>query len=158
MRKTSPTVKYFYWLFQGGTSFEDHSCYFCRVFVMLLWASVYCCLVVTRWEMAALLALDCDVLLWVCYFPIGILGQVWYLIVLIPDLCPLSYLNNNWKWWYKSKGSNSLLNIIEPGHEISNNVVCGTTRSLIRAFDIITCHFKLYVTVTANTCWRTELP
>ena len=24
-------------------------------------------------------------------FPIGILGQVWYLIVLIPDLCPLSY-------------------------------------------------------------------
>ena len=26
-----------------------------------------------------------------CYFPIGILGQVWYLLVLIPDLCPLSY-------------------------------------------------------------------
>ena len=25
------------------------------------------------------------------YFPIGILGQVWCLIVLIPDLCPLSY-------------------------------------------------------------------
>ena len=25
------------------------------------------------------------------YFPIGILGQVWYLIVSIPDLCPLSY-------------------------------------------------------------------
>ena len=23
-------------------------------------------------------------------FPCGILGQVWYLIVLIPDLCPLS--------------------------------------------------------------------
>ena len=23
-------------------------------------------------------------------FPFGILGQVWYLIVLIPDLCPLS--------------------------------------------------------------------
>ena len=28
-------------------------------------------------------------LLWVCYFPIGILGQVWYLIVSIPDLCNL---------------------------------------------------------------------
>ena len=27
----------------------------------------------------------------VCYFPIGILGQVWYLIVSIPDLCTLSY-------------------------------------------------------------------
>ena len=25
-------------------------------------------------------------------FPCGILGQVWYLIVSIPDLCPLSYL------------------------------------------------------------------
>ena len=30
-------------------------------------------------------------LLWVCHFPIGILGQVWYLIVLIPDLCTLTY-------------------------------------------------------------------
>ena len=27
-------------------------------------------------------------------FPLGILGQVWYLIVLIPDLCPLSYFHN----------------------------------------------------------------
>ena len=26
-------------------------------------------------------------------FPFGILGQVWYLIVLIPDLCCLSYFN-----------------------------------------------------------------
>ena len=25
------------------------------------------------------------------YFPIGILGQVWYLIISIPDLCHLSY-------------------------------------------------------------------
>ena len=25
-------------------------------------------------------------------FPIGILGQVWYLIVSIPDLCTLTYL------------------------------------------------------------------
>ena len=31
-------------------------------------------------------------LLWVCHFPIGILGQVWYLIVSIPDLCTLTYL------------------------------------------------------------------
>ena len=27
-------------------------------------------------------------------FPCGILGQVWYLIVLIPDLCRLSYFIN----------------------------------------------------------------
>ena len=26
-------------------------------------------------------------------FPCGILGQVWYLIVSIPDLCPLSYFS-----------------------------------------------------------------
>ena len=26
-------------------------------------------------------------------FPCGILGQVWYMIVLIPDLCPFSYFN-----------------------------------------------------------------
>ena len=31
-------------------------------------------------------------LLWVCHFPIGILGHVWYLIVSIPDLCTLTYL------------------------------------------------------------------
>ena len=30
-------------------------------------------------------------LLWVCHFPIGILGQVWYLIVSIPDLCTFTY-------------------------------------------------------------------
>ena len=28
------------------------------------------------------------------YFPVGILGLVWYLIVSIPDLCPLSYFYN----------------------------------------------------------------
>ena len=26
-------------------------------------------------------------------FPFGILGQVWYLVVLIADLCPLSYFH-----------------------------------------------------------------
>ena len=33
------------------------------------------------------------VLLWVCHFPIGILGLVWHLIVLIPDLCTLIYFD-----------------------------------------------------------------
>ena len=32
-------------------------------------------------------------LLWVCHFPIGILGQEWYLIESIPDLCTLTYLD-----------------------------------------------------------------
>ena len=47
------------------------------------------CLVVTCWERADLLALVCGVKLWVCHCPIGILGQVWYLIVSIPDICTL---------------------------------------------------------------------
>ena len=44
-------------------------------------ASVHCCLVVTCWESADLLALvrddNCDFVT----FPCGILGQVWYSIV-----------------------------------------------------------------------------
>ena len=65
---------------------------FCLVFAMSLCVSVYICFVVTCWERADLLALVCGVLLRVCHFPIGILGQVWYSIVLIPDLCTLTYL------------------------------------------------------------------
>ena len=42
-------------------------------------------------ERADLLALVCDVLCRCCHFPIGILGQVWHLIVSIPDLCPVTY-------------------------------------------------------------------
>ena len=64
----------------------------CLVFAMSLCASVCMCFVVTCWERADLLALVCGVLLRVCHFPIGILGQVWYLIVSIPDLCTLTYL------------------------------------------------------------------
>ena len=68
-------------------------CFFCLVFVMPLCASVYLCLVVTCWERADLLALICGVYLWVWHFPFGILGQVWYLIVSIPDLCTLTYFD-----------------------------------------------------------------
>ena len=50
-------------------------------------ASVHCNLVVACWERADLLAFLCDFVA----FPCDILGQVWYLIVLIPDLCHLSY-------------------------------------------------------------------
>ena len=30
-----PPVKYFYWPFQGGTSFVEHLCYLCLEFEML---------------------------------------------------------------------------------------------------------------------------
>ena len=65
---------------------------FCLVFAMYLCLSVYMCFVVTCWKRADLLALVCGVQLLVCLFPISILGQVWYLIVSIPDLCTLTYL------------------------------------------------------------------
>ena len=52
---------------------------------------VHCCLVVTCWERADLLALVCHVYCDFVTFPFGILGQVWYLFVSIPDPCCLSY-------------------------------------------------------------------
>ena len=70
----------------------DHLCYFCIVFVMLLcqpiavlWSPVGKGL--TSWLL--FVVLNCVVVT----FPFGILGQVWYLIVSIPDLCPLSYFH-----------------------------------------------------------------
>ena len=53
--------------------------------------SVHCYLVVTCWERADLLALVGDVYCIFVTYPCGILGQVWYLIVLFPDLCHLSF-------------------------------------------------------------------
>ena len=85
-----PSSKIFYWPFKGAISFVDLLYFSCLVFGMPMWASVYMCLVVTCWERADLLALVCGVRLWVCHFPIGILGQAWYLIVSIPDLCTLT--------------------------------------------------------------------
>ena len=66
---------------------------FCLVFAMSLCASVYMCFGVTCWERADLLALVCGVYYEFVIFPIGILGQVWYLIVSIPDLCTLIYFD-----------------------------------------------------------------
>ena len=85
-----PSSKIFYWPFQGGTSFVDLLC-FCSVLCLLCFVRV--CLYVLcghllgkDWPLGS--RLWC--LLWVCHFPIGILGQVWYLIVSIPDLCTLT--------------------------------------------------------------------
>ena len=60
-------------------------------YVFHAFESVYQCLVVTCWKSADLLALVFDVYLRFVTFPCGIHSKVWYLIVLIPDLCPLSY-------------------------------------------------------------------
>ena len=57
------------------------------------------CIVIIRFDdvylicRADLLTLVCGVYCEFFFFPIGILGQVWYLIVSIPDLCTLTYFN-----------------------------------------------------------------
>ena len=56
-------------------------------------ASIHCCLVVACRERVDLLALVCDVYCDFVTFPLGILGQVWYFIVSIPDPCCLSYFD-----------------------------------------------------------------
>ena len=95
LNRFKPSSKIFYWPFQGGTSFVDLLC-FCSVLCLLCFVRV--CLYVLRghplgkgWPLGS--RLWC--LLWVCHFPIGILGQVWYLIVSIPDLCNLTYFVTN---------------------------------------------------------------
>ena len=94
LNRFKPSSKIFYWPFQGGTSFVDLLC-FCSVLCLLCF--VHVCLYVLcghllgkGWPLGS--RLWC--LLWVCHFPIGILGQVWYLIVSIPDLCTISYFPN----------------------------------------------------------------
>ena len=73
----------------------DHLCYLCLVFVMLS------CLFIAAWWSPAGKGLT-TWLLFVMYnncvfvtFQCGILGQMWYLIVSIPDLCQLSYLTRS---------------------------------------------------------------
>ena len=74
---------------QGGTSFADHLCYLCLVFVILsrpfiaaLWSPAGKEL--TTWLVFVMF--NCVFVTFLC----SILGQVWYLIVSIPDLCRLS--------------------------------------------------------------------
>ena len=68
----------------------DLSCYLCLVLVMFHVCSVKPCghLLGKGWPLGSLV---CDVLLCFVTFPYGILGQVWCLIVSIPDLYLLSY-------------------------------------------------------------------
>ena len=96
LNRFKPSSKIFYWRFQGGTSFVDLLC-FCSVLCLLCF--VHVCLYVLcghllgkGWPLGS--RLWC--LLWVCHFPFGILGQVWYLIVSIPDLCTITYFDFYW--------------------------------------------------------------
>ena len=71
---------------------------FCLCHIVM---SVSCSHVVTCWKIADLMAL-----LYVSFccvfvtFRCGVLGQVWFLISLIPDLCRLSYFEGFFYFYY----------------------------------------------------------
>ena len=76
------------------------------------------CFVITCWKWTDLLALLCVAFSWQCIFvtfPYGFPGQMWYLIVSIPDLCVLLYF---------------VVEKNEPWREISNTEVCATSKAL----------------------------
>ena len=95
LNRFKASSKIFYWLLQGGTSFVDLLCFCsvlcCYVFVRLCLYVLCGHLLGKGWPLGS--RLWC--LLWVCHFPISILGQVWYLIVSIPDICILTYFNKS---------------------------------------------------------------
>ena len=93
-----PSSKIFHWPFEGSTSFCGSFMFFLSCFG---YAFVRVCLYVLcghllgkGWPLGS--RLWC--LLWVCHFPIGILGQMWYLIVSIPDLGTLTYVQFTVFW------------------------------------------------------------
>ena len=99
----------------------DHLCYLCLVFVMRLF-------IAALWSPAGK-GLTCW-LLFVMFncvfftFPCSNLGQVWYLIISIPDLCHLFYFD-----WLHS-GSSSGFRLIWP-YMAYNRFVCFITFSFI---------------------------
>ena len=127
-----PSSKIFYWPFRGGTSFVDLLC-FCSVLCLLCFVRV--CLYVLcghllgkGWPLGS--RLWC--LMWVCHFPIGILGQVWYLIVSIPDLCTITYFWQNYSCenldnflliWLLHMYRLCLHGLVNPIHYIHNVVI-----------------------------------
>ena len=70
----------------------DHFCYLCLVFVMRSRL-----LIAALWSPPGKGLTSClSFVMFNCVYviiPCGILGQVWYLIVSIPDICHLSYFH-----------------------------------------------------------------
>ena len=81
----------FYWVFQGDASFMDPFCYLRFTFVFII---LSCLFLATLWSTDLLALFLYDVTLCFVTFPYGASGQVWYLIVSIPDLCLLYFYGN----------------------------------------------------------------
>ena len=73
--------------------------------------SVPCSPVITCWEGANLFALLNELFLCASLFtfPFGILGQVWFLIVLILDLCQFLYFVSFLVWQYSREWNDLIL-------------------------------------------------
>ena len=70
----------------------DHLCYLCLVFVMLWGLFIAALLSPAGKGLTSWLSFGMFNCVFVT-FPCGILGQVWYLIVSVSDLCHLSFFN-----------------------------------------------------------------
>ena len=85
-----PSSEIFYWPFQGGTSFVDLLCFSSVSCLLCICARLFNCALRSPAGKGLTSWLSFVVSNWVCHFPIGILGQVWYLIESVPDLCTLT--------------------------------------------------------------------
>ena len=122
-----PSSKIFFWPFQGGTFFVDILFYFCLVFAIPLCLCLYvpCGHMLGKdWPLGY--RLWC--LLYICHFPTGILGQVWYLIVSIPDICTLLILVMKNFCCHLHKIGN---HCGADEHPLSNNVKYGILRLIL---------------------------
>ena len=84
----SPPVKMVLLTFQGSASFVDH---------LLLF--IFCVFIAALKSPAGTSLFACLYVKFSCVFvsfPCGVLGQMWCLIVLIPDLCIFTYLVTSW--------------------------------------------------------------
>ena len=113
---------------------------FCYLLFIFIFA-ILSCLVMTCWERANCLTLLCGVFSNAFVtFPYGIPGQVWNLIVSIPNLSLLLYFSNSWKRSISITNSYiSVISTVYPNHKCStaprHSCSCQLKKSL----------FKLYI-------------
>ena len=86
-----PPVKYFDRPFRSGTSFVDHFCYLCLVFVMLSHLFIAVSWSPSGKGLTSWLSFEMFKLCF-CHFSMWYPGSGVAFVVSIPDLCPLSYL------------------------------------------------------------------
>ena len=152
-RKTdlSPPVKYFtdrskvvllLWIFY----FFFLSCV-CYAFVRVC-LYVPCGHLLVKWltSWLSFVVSNCAFVTCVCHVPIGIIGQVWYLIVSIPNLCTLTYFIH-----CRLLSITYTNSVSQKGNQLTPNYRC--SGSLIRFYQVLTC-FKSYSLPHPHLNWH----